>query len=251
MQFWNLKPSIFPYRSVPTVEDALTSKESADDIHSPLLYLRHTHRILIACSLVLAMIEGILLVFIVRWTGTQHVDILKEIHGVVPKLAYEYIEFKPDPNFAFPPSTETNKAWNSLSPPGGGYVAIDSPAKYGLKPGVPISKDREGFSLSIFHQLHCLAMLRTNYYFTHSPNYNSSNEPSDIHIQHCFDLVRQGIMCAGDTTLEQSTPDGHGPGHPGVDGWYNVHRCTSWSAIWEYMLEHTVGQDVVDFVPII
>lgn len=55
-------------------------------------------------------------------------------------------------------------------------------------------------------------------------------------------------MCAGDMTLEQNTPNGQGPNHPGVDGWHNRHKCSSWEEIWKYMLEHTASKDEVPFI---
>ena len=57
------------------------------------------------------------------------------------------------------------------------------------------------------------------------------------HIAHCFDYIRQGIMCAGDVTLEGN----NSVRHPGVDiPWGTAHRCANWDAIQEWADDRTV-----------
>jgi hypothetical protein len=38
-----------------------------------------------------------------------------------------------------------------------------------------------------------------------------------VHLAHCYDYLRQAIMCAGDTTIEGKTKYG--------DGWGSSHQC--------------------------
>ena len=47
------------------------------------------------------------------------------------------------------------------------------------------------------------------------------------HVGHCIDYIRQGIMCAGDMSLEtpREEPDGR---RIAVDGWGMQHVCRSW-----------------------
>lgn len=49
------------------------------------------------------------------------------------------------------------------------------------------------------------------------------------HITHCFDYLRQSIMCAGDTTLEGRTYDSDGAEIP--IGWGSYHECKDWEQI--------------------
>jgi len=44
------------------------------------------------------------------------------------------------------------------------------------------------------------------------------------HAEHCFAHLREGIMCAGDTTLEGPGEGGKGTLH----GWGVVHQCRKW-----------------------
>ena len=55
--------------------------------------------------------------------------------------------------------------------------------------------------------------------------------PYDIyHIAHCFDYIRQGILCAGDTTIEGQTEYG--------EGWGSNHQCKDIRAIQEWVDDH-------------
>lgn len=54
----------------------------------------------------------------------------------------------------------------------------------------------------------------------------TSGDIDKDHAQHCFDYLRQGLMCAGDVTLEP--PD---EGMSGLHGWGVVHVCRRWEDI--------------------
>ena len=57
------------------------------------------------------------------------------------------------------------------------------------------------------------------------------------HIAHCFDYLRQGILCAGDLTLEGNNT----ARYPGVEvPWGTTHRCVNWKAAREWADERTV-----------
>lgn len=57
-----------------------------------------------------------------------------------------------------------------------------------------------------------------------------------IHVQHCFDYIRQGIQCAGDMTLEVPTSL---DGKPLYNGWGTTHQCKSWDMAWDYLARHS------------
>lgn len=60
---------------------------------------------------------------------------------------------------------------------------------------------------------------------------------TDEHIYHCFDYIRQAIMCNGDTTLERPrVVDGNVV--RGVDGWGVTHECRDYGAIYSFAEEH-------------
>jgi hypothetical protein len=58
------------------------------------------------------------------------------------------------------------------------------------------------------------------------------------HARHCFDYLRQSIMCAGDVSYESAIVLPDGKLIDGVDGWGDWHMCRNWDTIWEYAVQH-------------
>lgn len=54
------------------------------------------------------------------------------------------------------------------------------------------------------------------------------------HSAHCFDYLRQSIMCNADTSLEGKTEAG--------PGWGSRHECTDYEALLEWANEKTVDK---------
>ncbi|KAF2205679.1 hypothetical protein GQ43DRAFT_477169 [Delitschia confertaspora ATCC 74209] len=145
--------------------------------------------------------------------------------------------------FMKPPSG-SGDIWNSLLPPGRGFVFISNPEDFGLKEGQQ-TEWGQIFSVSLFHQLHCLGLLRKQYWSLMNSVLNGTSDSAhelalkqhaSKHTGHCFDYLRQAIMCAGDMSMEwpRDEPDGGKRIH--VDGWGIPHKCKSWDGIWQYML---------------
>ncbi|KAK0708463.1 hypothetical protein B0H67DRAFT_495483, partial [Lasiosphaeris hirsuta] len=84
--------------------------------------------------------------------------------------------------------------------------------------------------ISMFHQLHCLYMTRAGYFAARSGNLDDVNVP---HLMHCWDYLRQGIMCSADTTLEWLAPE-----DTGSTGWGYRHTCKDFGAIYAWAEEH-------------
>lgn len=55
------------------------------------------------------------------------------------------------------------------------------------------------------------------------------------HYAHCFDYLRQGVQCSGDTSLEFVHG---GTGRAVVDGLAYPHVCKNWDALWTYAKLH-------------
>jgi hypothetical protein len=52
------------------------------------------------------------------------------------------------------------------------------------------------------------------------------------HIRHCIDLLRQTLMCHGDTTIEIVDED-----LGGVTGFGTEHHCKNWEELKEWVVE--------------
>lgn len=59
------------------------------------------------------------------------------------------------------------------------------------------------------------------------------------HLAHCFDYLRQGVMCAGDMTLEPAFElTGEDAGVKAVNGWNVEHQCKNYQMIYDFAEEH-------------
>ncbi|KAJ5528727.1 hypothetical protein N7527_002120 [Penicillium freii] len=72
-------------------------------------------------------------------------------------------------------------------------------------------------------------MTREGYYSALEGNVD---QVSAAHLMHCFDYLRQAIMCFGDTTLEWLPPP---PNDTGSTGWGFEHTCRDYNAISEWV----------------
>ena len=103
----------------------------------------------------------------------------------------------------------------------------------GLPPGVSTPYG-DIYSVSMYHQMHCLARMRkTHWIYQDAINTGEfgiarafSGRTGSQHVQHCYDYLRQSILCAGDMTLEWPKLDGVASGFK-VDGWNVTHTCKS------------------------
>lgn len=127
-------------------------------------------------------------------------------------------------------------------PLGDGFIVVDNSHSFGLPPGRE-TPDGETYDISLFHQLHCLAGIRTFMSATKQAIGRNDTvrvneivlDPLQDHMAHCFDYLRQSLMCYGDMTLEwpRTEPDGT---RVAVDGWGIEHQCKSWVS--QYVLCH-------------
>jgi hypothetical protein len=58
---------------------------------------------------------------------------------------------------------------------------------------------------------------------------------SSEHVGHCFDYLRQAIMCAGDLTVEWAREEEVGIERFTVDGWGVEHVCQDWSQAFDWV----------------
>lgn len=66
-----------------------------------------------------------------------------------------------------------------------------------------------------------------------------SHKDHSIHLAHCFDYLRQGVMCAGDMTLEPAFElTGEDAGVQGVNGWGVEHQCRNYQTMYDFAEEH-------------
>ncbi|TVY84304.1 Oxidase ustYa [Lachnellula suecica] len=116
--------------------------------------------------------------------------------------------------------------WGSLFPAGRGFIEVPVDVTH---PDGSTSVENQYFCISMFHQLHCIASLKAAF------ESKSHDSKKFEHLGHCFDYLRQGVMCAGDMTLEPAYKLGDAKG---VNGWNVEHQCKDYEAMKEVARAH-------------
>ncbi|CAN9156663.1 unnamed protein product [Alternaria alternata] len=117
---------------------------------------------------------------------------------------------------------EVLRAWNELLPVGMGFQSIPDPENYHDLPTPIVWPNATVFTTSMTHQLHCLYAVVAVY--SGMTSGHELEEDHHWHMIHCFDYMRQAIMCSADMALEgleTTFPDHNG----GSDGWDSKHVC--------------------------
>jgi hypothetical protein len=109
--------------------------------------------------------------------------------------------------------------WRSLFPQGqSGFVALGG--------------TRERFAIGMYHQLHCLEVLRTGYAAGKGAalEYPGNGTIWDHHVNHCLNYLREVVLCNADTTLIPAIPE---DGEFIATSMGVVHRCKDWTQLRE------------------
>ncbi|OAA53896.1 hypothetical protein ISF_08598 [Cordyceps fumosorosea ARSEF 2679] len=121
--------------------------------------------------------------------------------------------FHDDPSHYGMEGINSTAEWNAIRPPGKGFVFL--------------GEERLAFDVSMWHQMHCLNHIRAVLV--------NGDDGSD-HTSHCFHYLRQGILCAADTTLESGgTSMKLANGDRVAPGAGVVHTCRDWKQVYDWM----------------
>lgn len=209
---------------------------------------RSTLRRNFVCGIIVGLVSGLFIILII-YTVFSYVSNWMLPNTFSPDFPLHTVIFEEDEIYAAASSPDTNDVWDNLMPPGEGFVLVGNPEKYGLRPGLPSVNGPDRYPVSVFHQLHCLGMIRESYNSAllgvrpHSQD--DENFPDELahesnreDIGHCFDYIRQALMCSADMTIEwaMEMPDGKPPS--AVDGWGIPHTCRNWNDVLKWMAEH-------------
>ncbi|EMR64860.1 hypothetical protein UCREL1_8172 [Eutypa lata UCREL1] len=104
-------------------------------------------------------------------------------------------------------------------------------------------------SLDVFHQLHCVDLLRKNihreYYDKHEGSFAGAPESVvEGHLEHCVETLRQTLMCHGDITLlTYNWVEGREMPYPNFN---TLHTCKKWDKLIEWNMHRDVTVEWVD-----
>ncbi|KAI1106627.1 hypothetical protein F4804DRAFT_299994 [Jackrogersella minutella] len=159
----------------------------------------------------------------------------------VPKFPRKTYTFLPDPQYVREDmlfdehrTLEALHNWIPLSADARGYIHLPSHGSYawlGQPFTVAVNRTSDGpaYMMSVFHQLHCLSYVVEHY----QRGYGGAALTGEVarHSAHCFDYLRQSVLCAADANLEGDNPDA-GP------GWGSNHQCVDYDAVLAWANQH-------------
>jgi len=170
-------------------------------------------------------------------------------------IKYTTIRFNGSLDFPSPyrgtPTPELDEAWdrittnNSLWPIRITDEDLKKINKSGRSSNVKY-RERDGGgnmgSIEVFHQLHCLNMLRKYTYPKEYPHMQElwTTRPKFMrsHLDHCIEIIRQNLMCSADTGIIS---------YDWVSGWevpfpdFNTyHKCRNFDAILDWTTNHRI-----------
>ncbi|KAH8756159.1 hypothetical protein BGZ57DRAFT_962703 [Hyaloscypha finlandica] len=168
---------------------------------------------------------------------TSENEVGGDFTGVGPHFSTQVTTFQINQTFA-PYNTseffreEVLIAWNELMPHGIGFQWVNDTHRYHDLPHPIVWPNKTVFTTSMTHQLHCLFAVVETY----SGLKSNTTLPEDHHwhMIHCFDYMRQAIMCSADMALEgleTTFPDHNG----GSDGWDSKHVCRDYGQVINYL----------------
>ncbi|KAF4836122.1 Oxidase ustYa [Colletotrichum siamense] len=133
--------------------------------------------------------------------------------------------------FGGEPDAKSEEMWTKLIPMGKRWINVTADTdEIPYYPGMDRSVPKQRALVAVFHQLHCLYMTRSGYFAARDGKLSTVNT---THLSHCWDYLRQSIMCSGDTTLEWLPPKG-----VGSTGWGYQHTCRDYEALYIYAEQH-------------
>ncbi|KAI0165133.1 hypothetical protein GGR52DRAFT_95680 [Hypoxylon sp. FL1284] len=158
----------------------------------------------------------------------------------VPKFPRKIYTFLPDEHyvrddmlFKEEDTLHTLHNWIPLSAEARGYVQIPDSESYAILSApytVAVNRTADGpaYMMSVFHQLHCLSYVVSHF----QQGYGGVALTDEVahHSAHCFDYLRQSLMCAADSNLEGDTETG--------PGWGSRHECADYDAVLAWANEH-------------
>ncbi|OJJ42237.1 hypothetical protein ASPZODRAFT_155448 [Penicilliopsis zonata CBS 506.65] len=105
---------------------------------------------------------------------------------------------------------------------------------------IPEYPDEYIVELDVFHQLHCLNLVRLKAWTAENPEYGDNGVNPHLqkmdHIDHCIDTMRQSLMCSADISPIVWNWD---PASQSAKGRAStLHTCRDFEAIRQWAIEH-------------
>ncbi|CAF9931823.1 MAG: hypothetical protein GOMPHAMPRED_006411 [Gomphillus americanus] len=129
---------------------------------------------------------------------------------------------------------EIQSLWDRIEG-GHGIVALNKEwaKSQHLTPALSLPSDatKGVYAIDGYHEMHCLKLLRESFYKLYRNDPNPFAKSFD-HYSHCFDYIRQSIMCTASDHLFATA-------HGGLTGDGEIRRCRDWQKLREFAADHS------------
>ncbi|KAJ3493773.1 hypothetical protein NLG97_g4517 [Lecanicillium saksenae] len=245
-----------------SVEVPFLNKEDAESFDLPA---RPTRRERWASILPYSAILNIVLLFALFavWDFQKHNTskhyIPNEIYSPLQSaVEYHNVMFtgglKGDTSKYLGKTKEVDEAWEALYDDV--LISQISPAQAALLPNATTRFNNETdyhiVELDVFHQLHCLNMMRKMVYPDVYPMDLTSGTPEAednlFHMEHCYEQLRQSLQCTSDLatiTWQWSRKQNRFLGNV-----HSMHTCKKWDKIHDWAVKNKAEQDLDFFKPV-
>ena len=102
---------------------------------------------------------------------------------------------------------------------------------------IRLGKDYRGFAVSMFHELHCLRIMRRT---LNAGDYQHLSRAQKGHIHHCFVYLRLWTLCSADVALE---PGDFAHRNFTTERMGATHTCTDWDPAYELVNDRFITWD--------
>ena len=167
-------------------------------------------------------------------------------HLATTLIPHQYSLMRESP-YIGKPSPTIEKAWTELFSPMALRVTTADLIQH-QQSSVPLPKGGFLAWLGVYHELHCVKVLRqANYRDHYHPNITQQElRDLQVHADHCVDLLREALMCHGDTETLTTFVWREGWGKPLLSPERPIRKCLDWTALVESLKAQIVESAEMD-----
>jgi len=202
----------------PLITDPLATEEVGEDesVTRPAFKWQISRRVLIGIIIIelfALLAAGVILLLLWRASEPLHHGVLYSpaLKAVENEVKVFHVGFQGDLSpFQIPSSPELDDMWEDLYSFGISRITKDEAARLPNKThAIPGDDGHYIAELDVFHNLHCLNMIRkaldpdyyTDWRISTTGNHIPERKNATEHVGHCVDWIRQSIMCHADTSV--------------------------------------------------
>ncbi|KAH6675789.1 hypothetical protein B0J14DRAFT_699174 [Halenospora varia] len=193
-------------------------------------------------QILLIIINATISILYVRSHRSQCINSPNELSNL--NVVYEpktMVAFQDSP-YTGSPSTSTDRAWHDLMSKMTIRVTSQE-LERGNQSSVELPDGGHMAWLGVFHEMHCVKMLRQWKYRDHYyPNITSQEEShKSLHADHCLEMLRASAMCHADRSLTTFKWTRHQK--PMLDTKRPQHICVNWDFLMSSVNDRLVSDD--------